>query len=168
MSPCERRKNALVATPQTVLAPVRPVVRPPCGACAVTVLLVDAANVVGSRPDGWWRDRAGAATRLLTRLAALPGRELPGPDGGTVVCTRVVAVVEGRARAASGPDGVEVRRAEGSGDDELVRAAEELAPPLLVVTADRGLRARLPAATAVTGPGWLIARLEEIDCAPPV
>ena len=133
----------------------------------MTVLLVDAANVVGSRPDGWWRDRAGAASRLLSRLAALPGRELPGPDGGTVVCTRVVAVVEGRARAASGPDGVEVLRADGSGDDELVRAAEQLPGPVLVVTADRGLRARLPTGTAVTGPGWLLAVLDEIDCAPP-
>ena len=39
----------------------------------VTVLLVDVANVVGSRPDGWWRDRAGATARLLGRLAAVPG-----------------------------------------------------------------------------------------------
>ena len=133
----------------------------------MTFLLVDAANVVGSRPDGWWRDRAGATTRLLSRLAALPGRELPGPDGGTVVCTGSGAVVEGRARAASGPDGVEVFRAEGSGDDELVRVAEQLPGPVLVVTADRGLRERLPAGTAVAGPGWLLARLDEIDCARP-
>jgi len=35
------------------------------------VLLVDAANVVGSRPDGWWRDRPGAAARLLAALSAL-------------------------------------------------------------------------------------------------
>ena len=32
------------------------------------VLVVDAANVVGSRPDGWWKDRAGAARRLHERL----------------------------------------------------------------------------------------------------
>ena len=32
--------------------------------------MVDGANVVGSRPDGWWRDRAGAATRLAERLVA--------------------------------------------------------------------------------------------------
>jgi hypothetical protein len=132
----------------------------------VTILLVDAANVVGSRPDGWWRDRAGAATRLLRRLAALPGRELPAPDGGTVTCTRVVAVVEGRARGVDGPDGVTVVRAEASGDDELVRCAEELeadGAALLVVTADRGLRARLPRSAAAVGPGWLLARLDEIS-----
>ena len=32
-------------------------------------LVVDGANVVGSRPDGWWRDRAGAAARLAERIA---------------------------------------------------------------------------------------------------
>ena len=35
------------------------------------VIVVDAANVIGSRPDGWWRDRPGAARRLLTKLAVL-------------------------------------------------------------------------------------------------
>ncbi len=35
------------------------------------VLVVDAANVIGARPDGWWRDRAGAVARLRDRLAAL-------------------------------------------------------------------------------------------------
>ena len=46
----------------------------------VTVI-VDGANVVGSRPDGWWRDRAGAAIRLRDELAPLVTRgitELPG------------------------------------------------------------------------------------------
>jgi hypothetical protein len=136
----------------------------------VTVLLVDAANVVGSRPDGWWRDRAGAATRLLTRLAVLPGRSLAGPAGTPVVCDEVVAVVEGKARDVPAPDGVRVERAAGSGDDALAACAARLAgsgTPLLVVTADRGLRARLPAGTAVVGPGWLLDRLDEIGCAPP-
>jgi len=125
----------------------------------VTVLLVDAANVVGARPDGWWRDRAGATERLLTRLADLPGRTVPGPDGGELPVTEVVAVVEGQARAAEGPEGVRVVRAPGSGDDALAATAAELAArgePLLVVTADRGLRARLPAGVPVTGPGWLL------------
>ena len=117
----------------------------------MTVLLVDAANVVGARPDGWWRDRAGATERLLGRLAvALP--ELTAPDGSRV--TDVVAVVEGRARDVRGPEGVRLVRAEGSGDDAVVACAAELAgagTPVLVVTADRGLRARLPAGTAVDG-----------------
>ena len=136
----------------------------------MTVLLVDAANVVGARPDGWWRDRAGAATRLLVRVATLPGRSLPGPDGGVLVCDEVVAVVEGQARDVAAPGGVRVERATGSGDDTLAARAARLAAdgtPLLVVTADRGLRARLPSGTPVAGPGWLLRLLDEIGCAPP-
>ena len=135
----------------------------------MTTLLVDVANVVGSRPDGWWRDRAGATSRLLARLARMPGTTLAGPDG-PVTCSGVVAVVEGQARDVPEPDRVEVVRATGSGDDALVERATRLAGagvPLLVVTADRGLRARLPAGTPVAGPGWLLGRLEQIDCAPP-
>jgi hypothetical protein len=126
----------------------------------MTVVLVDVANVVGSRPDGWWRDRAGATTRLLHRLTGLAGRTLPGPDGEPVPVGAVVAVLEGRARAAQAPDGLRVVRAEGSGDDALAAVAAELADgddDLLVVTADRGLRARLPAAARITGPGWLLS-----------
>jgi hypothetical protein len=127
----------------------------------VTVLLVDAANVVGARPDGWWRDRAGATTRLLGRLAVARPR-LTAPDGGAI--TEVVAVVEGRARDAAVPEGVRVVLAEGSGDDALAACAQELADagtPLVVVTADRGLRARLPAGVPVLGPGRLLAQLDE-------
>jgi hypothetical protein len=136
----------------------------------MTVLLVDAANVVGSRPDGWWRDRAGAATRLLGRLAALPGRSLPGADDGVVVCDEVVAVVEGKARDVAAPKGVRVVSAPGSGDDTIVDEAERLVADgadVLVVTADRGLRARLPAGALVAGPGWLLRILDEVDAPPP-
>jgi hypothetical protein len=132
----------------------------------VTALIVDVANVMGSRPDGWWRDRTGAATRLLGRLAALPGVALTGPDGGSVTCTEVVGVVEGQARDVPAPDGVRVVRAPGSGDDALVDCVEGLVAgntPALVVTADRGLRDRLPDGVAVAGPGWLLARLDEMD-----
>ena len=130
----------------------------------MAVVLVDAANVVGSRPNGWWRDRAGAAVRLLDRLARLPGRRLDGP-GGPVDCAEVVAVVEGRARDVPAPAGVRVVRAAGSGDDALVAAASELAGEgraVLVVTADRGLRERLPPAVEVAGPGWLLDRLDAL------
>jgi hypothetical protein len=136
----------------------------------MTVLLVDAANVVGSRPDGWWRDRAGAATRLLGRLAALPGRPLPGPDDGVVVSDEVVAVVEGKARDVAGPAGVRVVSAPGSGDDTIVDEAQRLVADgadVLVVTADRGLRARLPARALVAGPGWLLRVLDDVDAPPP-
>ena len=125
----------------------------------MTVVLVDTANVVGSRPDGWWRDRAGATSRLLDRLAALPGRTVAGPDGDPVPVTGLVAVVEGQAREVAAPDGIQLVRAPGSGDDAIAGTAATLAgggDDLLVVTADRGLRARLPGAARTAGPGWLL------------
>ncbi|MFI6263327.1 hypothetical protein [Micromonospora sp. NPDC051006] len=118
------------------------------------LLIVDAANVVGSRPNGWWRDRAGATARLrdsLTGVAAagLPP-QLPPP-------LEVVLVVEGAARDVPAVPGVEVVAAPGSGDDamvELVGAAPERRR--VVVTADRELRERVTARGAeVYGPRWL-------------
>lgn len=122
------------------------------------VLVVDVANVVGSRPDGWWRDRRGSAERLLAQLAPLVGEDLTLPDGDQARCVRVVAVVEGQARTAQGPAEVTVRVAPGDGDSEVVACAQEACAAedlVLVVTADRGLRARLPPEARVSGPGWL-------------
>jgi hypothetical protein len=112
---------------------------------------------MGSRPDGWWRDREGAATRLLAGMPALVGRDVDHPDGDPVRIGRIVAVLEGQARTAAAPAGIEVVRALGEGDDAIADAVRVLAGAgvrVLVVTADRGLRARLPAAEAV-GPGWM-------------
>lgn len=131
----------------------------------MAVLLVDVANVVGSRPDGWWRDRAGATSRLLERLAGLDGRTVPGPDGAPLVCEAVVAVVEGRACDVPAVEQLRVVRAPGSGDDALAAEAAALDAAdrrVLAVTADRGLRARLPATVDVAGPGWLLARLDGV------
>src|SRR5215472_15792495 len=69
-------------------------------------IIVDAANVMGSRPDGWWRDRAGAAARLHGQLAELAGRGLPTLPGEldlpplTRWYPRFVLVLEGAARRA--------------------------------------------------------------------
>lgn len=119
---------------------------------AVPLLVIDAANVVGSKPDGWWRDRAGATARLrdaLTSLNAAGLPDLPGP-------VEVVLVVEGKARDIPATEGVRVERATGSGDDAIVAlvAAEGTGRPVVVVTADRGLRDRVTALGAeVRGPG---------------
>jgi 8-oxo-dGTP pyrophosphatase MutT (NUDIX family) len=134
------------------------------------VLVVDAANVVGARGggDGWWRDRAGATRRLLDALvpltAGLSATALPdGVAAGSLdtLLPRLVVVVEGAARAvAAGPDHapVEVVPAPGSGDDTLVEVAAAAAgQTVLVVTADRGLRARLAEVGAASvGPSWLL------------
>jgi hypothetical protein len=123
------------------------------------VLVVDIANVIGSRPDGWWRDRAAAATRLLNGLEPLRGAEVTLPAGlGTVRITEVRAVVEGAAKHAEGPEAVSVLRADRDGDSEIGEEASRLTASgktPLVVTADRGLRRRLPDRALTVGPGWL-------------
>ncbi|HEY2795587.1 MAG TPA: hypothetical protein VGJ28_24710 [Micromonosporaceae bacterium] len=108
------------------------------------VLVVDGANVVGSRPDGWWRDRHGAAERLRDALVTMAD------------AYDIVLVVEGQARRVQPIDRVAVVAAPRSGDDEIVRVAAEWVGRerrVLVVTADRELRGRVTAIGAeVTGP----------------
>ncbi len=130
------------------------------------VIVVDAANVVGSVPDGWWRDRAGAAARLRDRLEglAVPSAELG--LGGAVWYPEVVLVVEGAARGvASVGDGVSVVAADGSGDDVIVAEAARLVSAgrlVTVVTSDRALRDRVAGAGAgVRSTGWLRGLLGE-------
>ncbi len=109
-----------------------------------TLLVVDAANVVGSVPDGWWRDRHRAAERLRDSLRAHAGNGLPGHPGPLTV----VLVVEGAARRVVSVPGVRVESAPGSGDDRIVEVvAEETGrgADVLVATADRELRRRVEA-----------------------
>jgi 8-oxo-dGTP diphosphatase len=135
---------------------------------APATVVVDGANVVGSRPDGWWRDRAGAAARLAAALTGLRSRLATGPGGEALVVRRTVLVLEGAARAAMDAepdDGWLVRvAADGSGDDavvaEAVAARAGTSDAVVVVTADRGLRARLPDRVGAAGPSWLRALLD--------
>jgi 8-oxo-dGTP diphosphatase len=153
----------------------------PIGEHAVTVV-VDVANVMGSRPDGWWRDRAGAAVRLhaeLVRLAAsgraVPPGETDPPDfvmvlegAANAAASRIPA---GEAPAEGGPageapageapaGGVRIVQARGSGDDAIVAVVRDLPGRRIVVTADRELRERSKAAGAtILGPGWLLGLL---------
>jgi 8-oxo-dGTP diphosphatase len=132
-------------------------------------IVVDVANVMGSRPDGWWRDRPGAAVRLHAELAALASKGRPVLPGDTEP-EEFVMVLEGATKAAriatgqnSAPEGaVRVVRADGSGDDAIVALVRELPGRRAVVTADRELRRRCEAAGAeALGPGWLIGLLRE-------
>jgi predicted RNA-binding protein with PIN domain len=120
------------------------------------VLVVDGANVVGSRPDGWWKDRAGAARRLHEALLVA---DTPYDE--------IVLVLEGAAKAgsAAGKDAhVRVAHAAADGDGEIVaraRAAREQGADVTVVTADRILRGRVEAlGAATTSPTWLLDQLD--------
>ncbi|MCD9901508.1 NTP pyrophosphohydrolase [Streptomyces sp. MT29] len=110
---------------------------------AAVLVIVDGANVVGSVPDSWWRDRRGAAERLRDSLVPYAADGLPGLPGPV----EIVLVVEGAARGVASVAGVRVESAPGSGDDliEDWRRPPARARLASVVTADRGLRQRVEA-----------------------
>jgi aminoglycoside phosphotransferase (APT) family kinase protein len=126
--------------------------------------IVDASNVFGARPDGWWRDRPRALSRLFDEIVRW--RAETG-DGVTVVA-------DGHPSALM-PEGtlygVEVRYAHSSArdaaDDEIVRivgTGGTTAEHLTVVTSDRGLADRVrPHGVAVEGAGRFLARLADIE-----
>nr|WP_218844965.1 NUDIX hydrolase [Microbacterium pseudoresistens] len=139
-------------------------------------IVVDAANVVGSVPDGWWRDRAGAAGRLRSRLGRWVANGVA--DGGFVTrhdadsdavawFPEVHLVVEGAARGVDDEESVvEIVRAPGHGDDEIVAVVSRLIDAgrsVLAVTSDRDLRARVEGLGATTrSSGDLLARLDAV------
>ncbi len=104
-------------------------------------LLVDGNNVIGSRPDGWWRDRPGAARRLVAELGALAART--GDD--------VVVIFDGHPAPGlpeGGHDGIRVAYARRTGrdaaDDRIIEEIESDgdAASLTVVTSDAALARR--------------------------
>lgn len=128
------------------------------------VVVVDVANVMGSKPDGWWRDRAGAAGRVVDELrhraaAGIPSERLELPL--TRWYPEFVAVLEGEARAGvpASPERAEPRaladaaavrvvHADGHGDDEIVAQAARAVDggaAVTVITSDRGLAERVRA-----------------------
>ena len=118
----------------------------------MTRWLVDASNVIGSKPDGWWRDRQGATERLIEAL-----REFAGADNDVVVVLDAGpadwAGREGALEVAIAP-----RRGRDAADDEIARLA---GPGDRVVTSDATLAARVRASGAtVEGAGTFRRRLD--------
>jgi predicted RNA-binding protein with PIN domain len=123
-------------------------------------LIVDGMNVIGSRPDGWWRDRRGAMEALVGRLGALAqGDRQP-----------VTVVFDGRPFELAAPaGGVDVvfaaRRGRNAADDDIVALVERTGQPaeLRVVTSDEDLAGRVRALGAeVVGAGAFRRRLDAL------
>jgi predicted RNA-binding protein with PIN domain len=126
--------------------------------------LVDGMNVIGARPDGWWRDRDAAVRRLAEQLAAY---SLETGDAVTVVfdgrAVELPEEAEGEIAALfarrSGPD---------AADDDIARivAAAEEPGAYRVATSDDALAERVREHGAqVIGAGAFRRRLDEV--APP-
>ncbi|MDA8356016.1 MAG: NYN domain-containing protein [Actinomycetota bacterium] len=148
--------------------------------------IIDGMNVIGSRPDGWWRDRAAARRRLLREVAGVLDRlEAADPHSGTAPCepelgprdgTVVVVVFDGRHRAdevAAGAEaGLEVVFAPGGPNaaDRVIAVLVRDAPrPVrtVVVTSDRALADQVRAIGAtVVGPRELRALMATTSAAP--
>ncbi|MBZ4486784.1 NUDIX hydrolase [Microbacterium sp. cx-55] len=106
------------------------------------LVIVDAANVVGSVPDGWWRDRAGATARLIERIALLADAGVPAAALGLEAAhwfPEFVVVREGAARGASAERGAGTARGAGAGAAEaggsLADGAERISDAVRAVDA---------------------------------
>jgi predicted RNA-binding protein with PIN domain len=129
----------------------------------VDTLIVDGNNVIGTRADGWWRDRPAAVRRLLDRLRCVQAT-------WTGALYLVLDVPQADLR--EGPhDGVDVlypdRRGRNAADDRIVRLLDDLGAgeQAAVVTSDRALAdsARQRRATVV-GAGTFLTHLDKSGC----
>jgi predicted RNA-binding protein with PIN domain len=121
--------------------------------------MIDASNVIGTRPDGWWRDREGAARRLLDELRAFA-------EGGEAV---TVVLDAGPPEWAGREGALEVaiapRRGRDAADDEIARRLDADPDPssIRVVTSDAALAARARERGAeVEGAGTFRRRLDAL------
>ncbi len=122
--------------------------------------IVDGMNVIGSRPDGWWRDRHRAMVRLVETLERWASSE----------GERVTVVFERPPRPPIDSAIVEVAAAprphRDSADDEIVRRVQADPQPgeIQVVTSDHALAARVRAAGAAVKTAQTFRRaLERAD-----
>jgi hypothetical protein len=119
-------------------------------------------NVIGSRPDGWWRDRPGAMRKLADGLKALAAA-----SGDEVTVAFEGSLVEDFPAGSDGGLRVLYARRKGpnAADDRIVEevAADPDPASLTVVTADRELSRRVrELGASVVGPSVLRARLDEL------
>jgi predicted RNA-binding protein with PIN domain len=127
----------------------------------VSVVVVDGNNVIGTVPDGWWRDRRAAARRLLARLQCLHTR-----SGDEIVLVLDVADPE---LPEGDHSGVAVhyatRRGPNAADDRIRELVAELADDSMeVVTSDRALAADVRPPAHVASAKTFLTRLDEVGC----
>ena len=118
--------------------------------------LVDASNVIGSKPDGWWHDREAAARRLIDALRRFAG------ESGDVTLVLDAGPPEWAGREGSLEVVIAPRRGRDAADDEIARRLEADPDPgsIRVVTSDAPLAARARARGAeVVGAGGFRRRL---------
>ena len=115
------------------------------------MLVVDGNNVMGSRPDGWWKDRAGAARRLVEQIGEWAAEDvLVFFDGAPVPDMPSPRRVEVRYATRRGRD---------AADDDIAAYAAGHSG-VRVVTSDAELARRVRATGAdVAGARWLLDRL---------
>ena len=128
-------------------------------------VVVDAANVVGSVPDGWWKDRRGATERLRDRIEAFEADgqgirpaflDVPSELGLQSIFPEWVFVTESTARGITATGPVRVIDAEHSGDDSIIGEVQQRVAAgalVVVVTSDAELRVRAAAAGAAASRG---------------
>ena len=131
-------------------------------------LIVDGNNVIGSRPDGWWRDRTGAARRLIAALQRLAAAN----------DDRIAVVLDGRPLADL-PEGVHngvlvayaTRGGRDAADDRIAAEVARDRDPasLVVITSDRALADRVrDAGATVESAGSLLDRIDRLPPGRPV
>jgi predicted RNA-binding protein with PIN domain len=125
-------------------------------------VVVDGNNVIGAKPDGWWRDRPAAVRRLLDRL-----QRYQQHTGSTVI---LVLDVPQRDLPAGHHDGVEVlyprRRGRDAADERIVELLDERdLAGAEVVSSDRAVASNASQRQARTmGAGAFLARLDRAGC----
>jgi predicted RNA-binding protein with PIN domain len=121
--------------------------------------MIDASNVIGARPDGWWRDREGAARRLIDDLRAF------ARSGEAVTVVLDAGPSEWAGRDGEIEVAIASRPGRDAADDEIARRLDADPDPgsIRVVTSDSALAARARERGAeVEGAGTFRRRLDRL------
>ncbi len=123
----------------------------------MTAWILDGNNIMGSRPDKWWNDRPAAMERLGQEIA-----QWCWSHEDTVHLVFDGPHVEDVGTLAGGNLRIQFaeRSARNAADDVIVELVQALGcADVTVVSADKGLKQRLPEGVKTEGPGTFLPRL---------